>query len=90
MTKDQARELRLLIWSWLPEEPDAPDTEEPTDDENAQTALRLLELVREADDMLDMWTNKLVRVAHEHGADNPTIGAALGVGKEAIRRRLLK
>lgn len=84
MTRDRSVDLRGLIFGWLSEEPDYLDTDDPTD------VLRLLAMIREANGVLDAWTDKLVRVAHEHGTDNPTIGAALGVGKEAIRRRLLK
>lgn len=90
MTKSQARELRALLWSWLPEEPSATETVEPTTEEQRDRALALLEQVREATAALDAWTDRLVRVASVHGAPNPAIGAALGVGKEAIRRRLLK
>lgn len=90
MTKSQSRELLALIERWLAEEPDFPAGEQPVTDASAQTALRLLEVIRDASDMLDAWSDRLVRVAHERGADNTAIGAALGVGKEAIRRRLLK
>lgn len=89
MTKSQARELRALIWSWLPEVEDT-GSDEPSTDEQRECALGLLELVRAANEALDAWTDRLVRVAHVHGAGNPEIGAALGVKREAVRRRLLK
>lgn len=100
MTKSQARDLRALLFSWLPEEPDrsesTPDvdninvSEEPTIEEQRDCVLALLEQVRESTAMLDRWADRLIRVASAKGATNPEIGAALGVGKERIRRRLLK
>lgn len=90
MTNSQARELRRLIWSWLPQEPDDTGSTEPTTEEQRDCALALLELVREANAALDAWTDRLVRVASVHGATNPEIGEALGVKREAVRRRLLK
>lgn len=90
MTKSQARELRALLWSWLPEEPATDGEVEPTTEEQQERALALLEQVREASEALDAWTERLIRVASAHGASNPAIGGALGVGKERIRRRLLK
>jgi hypothetical protein len=89
VTRDQSRQLRALIWSWMPQDDDGL-SEEPTTDEQRERALALLDLVHAANDALDAWTDRLVRVAHLHGAGNPEIGAALGVGREAIRRRLLK
>lgn len=89
MTKSQAREIRALLWSWLVQvEQDLP--EEPTTGQQRERALQLLRNVREATDVLDAWADRLIRVASVHGAANPEIGAALGVGKEAIRRRLLR
>lgn len=100
MTNPQARELRALLWSWLlqveqdlPEEPEPTGEDssvEPTGDELRERALALLEYVREATGVLDAWSDRLIRVASKHGANNPEIGARLGVGKERIRRRLLR
>lgn len=90
---ERARSLRSLIWYWLPEEPTleiSNSTEEPTAAEQRATALALLEQVRDAQQFLATWTDRLIRVASENDATNPAIGAALGVGKERIRRRLLK
>lgn len=92
-TAERARALRQLVWSWLPEEPalDSDEgTEEPTAAEQRAKALALLEQVRDAQQFLATWTDRLIRVASEHGATNPEIGAQLGVGKERIRRRLLQ
>jgi hypothetical protein len=90
---ERARALRALVWSWLPEEPDDRcdvTTVEPTAEEQRATALALLEQVRDAQQFLATWTDRLIRVASDHGATNPEIGATLNVGKERIRRRLLK
>lgn len=90
---ERARSLRSLIWYWLPEEPEELSTStqlEPTAAEQRATALALLEQVRDAQQFLAAWTDRLIRVASENDATNPAIGAALGVGKERIRRRLLK
>jgi hypothetical protein len=80
---ERAQMLRRLLWAWLPEELIA-------EDDGQAIALALLEQVREAGQMLDNWSGRLIRVASDNGATNPAIGAAVGVGKERIRRRLLK
>lgn len=90
---ERARSLRRLVWSWLPEEPSTvvdETTEEPTADEQRAKALALLEQVRDAQQFLANWTDRLIRIASDNDATNPEIGARLGVGKERIRRRLLK
>jgi hypothetical protein len=101
---ERARALRQLVWSWLPEEPDEVFSGEhleptasydavaevPTAAEQRAKALALLEQVRDAQQFLASWTDRLIRIAADNDATNPAIGAALGVGKERIRRRLLK
>lgn len=88
----RARALRQLVWSWLQEEPEGVHTvDTPVDDpraENRATALAVLEQVREAQQFLASWTDRLIRIAADNDATNPEIGAALGVGKNAIWKRL--
>ncbi|GAA2355420.1 hypothetical protein Cme02nite_69480 [Catellatospora methionotrophica] len=85
---ERARALRSLVWSWLPEESMPCEGERPTPAESRVTVLATLEQVREAQQFLANWTDRLVRLASENGASNPDIGAALGVGKNAIWKRL--
>lgn len=90
---ERAQSLRRLVWSWLPEEPALDSDEgsmEPTAAEQRATALALLEQVRDAQQFLANWTDRLIRIASDNDATNPEIGARLGVGKERIRRRLLQ
>lgn len=65
-------------------------TVELTSAEKRATALAALEQVRDAQQFLANWTDRLIRIASDNDATNPEIGARLGVGKERIRRRLLQ
>lgn len=89
---ERARALRQLVWSWLPQESETVTnvTVEPTAAETRAIALATLEQVRDAQQFLANWTDRLIRIAADHDASNAEIGARVGVGKERIRRRLLQ
>lgn len=85
----QARQVRALLWSWL-SVVEGNVEDEDTPEVRREQALQLLRNVHQAKATLDSWSQRLIRIAAENGASNPEIGSALHVGKERIRRRLLR